>query len=157
MIRHLTIIASVLSLVSCATTGGGSDNYIYAISKGDKFVLKKAIPIPARQAHVILQDGNIENFANIDRYAPWCHFEVNTKGAQTISPDTFTVTKVSQHQPNVLPGTFNYYVKFDLGAANNENVRSLACGAWGSGTDKYLTFPQMQQALGSYFETPSRQ
>jgi len=141
-------------LMSCASSGGDSGNYIYAISKDDKFVLTKDINIPARNAHVILQDGKIEDFSNIDKYAPFCRFEVNTKGAQTIKPGTFTVTKVSQNQPVVLPGTFNYYVKFDLSAASNTNIRSLACGAWGSSTDTYLTFPQMQQALGNYFEIP---
>ena len=154
MARHLVIFACILYLASCASHSGGSGNYIYAISKGDTFVLKKNISISARKAHIILQDGKIEDFANIDKYAPFCRFEVNIKGAQTIKPDTFTVSKVSQHQPYVLPGTFNYYVKFDLGAANNQNVRSLACGAWGSSTDNYLTFSQMQQALGSYFEIP---
>ncbi|MGW8227613.1 MAG: hypothetical protein ACWGOW_01870 [Gammaproteobacteria bacterium] len=154
MTRLLGISCITSMLMSCASSGGGSGNYIYAISKGDTFVLKKDINIPARQAHVILQDGKIEDYANIDRYAPWCRFEVNTKGAQTIKPDTFTVTEVNQNQISVLPGTFNYYVKYDLSAANNKNVRNLACGAWGSSTDKYLTFPQMQQALGSYFEIP---
>lgn len=154
MNRHLIIFALTFSLVSCATSGGGSANYIYNIKKGDSFVLKKDINIPAREAHVIIQDGNIKNFSDIDKYAPWCRFEVNTKGAQTIKPETFTVTKVSQNQISVLPGTFNYYVKYDLSAANNKNVRSLACGAWGSSTDNYITFPQMQQALGNYFEIP---
>ena len=154
MARHLVIFALIFSSVSCASSGGGSGNYIYAISKGDKFVLKKDIKITARAAHVILQDGKIENLANIDKYAPFCRFEVNTKGEQTIKPDTMVITKVSQNQLEVLPYTYNYYVKFDLTAANNPNIRSLACGAWGSGTDRYLTFPQMQQALGSYFEIP---
>ena len=154
MARQLVILICAILLVSCASSRGGSGNYIYAISKGDRFVLKKDINISARKAHVVLQDGKIKNFANIDKYVPFCRFEVNTKGEQTTKPDTFTVTKVSQNQPEVLPYTYNYYVKFDLSAANNPNIRSLACGAWGSGTDRYLTFPQMQQALGSYFETP---
>ncbi len=155
MIRYFVISVCAILLAGCANSSGGSANYIYSISKGDKFVLKKDINIPARQAHIILQDGNIEDYANIDRYAPFCRFEVNTKGAQTIKPDSFTVTKVSQNQPVVLPGTFNFYVKFDLSAANNSNIRSLACGSWGSSTDTYLTFPQMQQALGNYFDIPA--
>ena len=154
MARHLVIYAFIFFLASCASSGGGSGNYIHTISKGDKFVLKKDINISARKAHVILQDGKIENFANIDKYAPFCRFEVNTKGQQTIKPATFTVTKVEQQQPEVLPRVYNYVVKYYLTAANNPNIRSLACGAWGSGTDRYLTFPQMQQALGSYFEIP---
>lgn len=154
MSRHFVIFIYAIFLVSCASSGGGSGNYIYAISKGDKFVLKKDINISTRKAHVILQDGKIENFANIDKYTPFCRFEVNTKGEQTIKPDTFTVTKVEQQQPEMLPRVYNYVVKYYLTAANNPNIRSLACGAWGSDTDRYLTFPQMQQALGSYFETP---
>ena len=154
MARYLVIYAFIFFLASCASSGGGSGNYIYAISKGDKFILKKDINISARKAHVILQDGQIENFANIDKYAPFCRFEVITKGEQIIKPDTMIITKVSQNQPEVLPSTYNYYVKFDLTAANNPNIRSLACGAWGSGSATYLTFPQMQQALGSYFEIP---
>lgn len=156
MNRHLVLFAFIFFLVSCASTSnsGGTGNYIYSIKKGETFVLKKDINITARKAHVILQDGTIKDFENTDKYAPWCRFEVNKLGAQTIKPDTFTVTEVHQNQINVLPGTFNYYVKFDLSAANNKNVRDLACGSWGSSTDKYLTFPQMQQALGSYFDIP---
>ena len=154
MARHLVIFILAIFLMSCASSRGGSGNYIYAISKGDEFVLKKDISISARDAHVLLQDGRIKKFANVDKYAPFCRFEVNTRGEQTIKPDTFIVTKVSQDEPEVLPYTYNYYVKFDLSAANNPDIRSLACGAWGSASDTYLTFPKMQQALGSYFETP---
>ena len=154
MTRHLVIFIFAIFLVSYASSGVGSGNYIYAISKGDKFVLKKDISIAVRDAHVLLQDGKIKKAANVNKYAPVCRFEVNTKGEQTIKPDTFTVTKVSQNEPEVLPDTYNYYVIFDLSAANNLNIRSLTCGAWGSGTDTYITFPQMQQALGNYFEIP---
>ena len=155
MIRHLVIIVLTAFLVGCASSGGGSGNYIYAIAEGDKFVLKQDLAIAARNAHVILQNGKIMNFANIDKYAPFCRFEVNTKGEQVIKPETFTVTKVSQKEPEVLPFVYNYYVKFDLNAVNNPNIRNLACGSWGSSTETYLTFPQMQQALGAYFDTPN--
>lgn len=154
MARHLVIFVLASLLMSCANSGGGSGNYIYGVSKGDKFVLKKDLAIGARDAHVLLQNGKIEKFANLDRYAPFCRFEVNTKGAQIIKPETFTVTKVEQQEPEVLPRVYNYIVKFHLSAPNNPNIRSLACGAWGSTSDTYLTFPKMQQALGSYFETP---
>lgn len=154
MARHIVIISLAAFLMGCASSGGGSGNYIYSVSKGDKFVLKQDIAIAAREAHVILQNGKIMNFANIDKYAPFCRFEVNTKGEQTIKPASFTVTKVEQQEPEMLPRVYNYVVKFYLTAANNPNIRSLACGAWGSSTDTYLTFPQMQQALGNYFETP---
>jgi hypothetical protein len=154
MARHLVIIIYTAFLVSCASSGTGTGNYIYAISKGDKFILKQDLAIAARDAHVLLQNGEIMKFANIDKYAPFCRFEVNTKGEQTIKPATFTVTKVTQQEPEVLPRVYNYIVKFNLSAPNNSNVRSLACGSWGSSTETYLTFPQMQQALGNYFEIP---
>ncbi len=153
MIQRFSLIFISTFIVSCASNAGSSGKYIYAISKGDQFVLKKDIHI-AREAHVILQNGKIMKFSDIDRYAPFCRFEVNTMGEQTIKPASFTVTKVTQHDPEVLPKVYNYTVKFDLTAANNPNIRSLACGSWGSTTETYLTFPQMQQALGDFFETP---
>jgi hypothetical protein len=155
MSRNLIISALIFPLMSCATVSDRSGTYIYDIKKGETFVLKKDINITARKAHVILQDGTIKDFENTDKYAPWCRFEVNKLGTQTIKPDTFTITDVEQNQVNVMPGTFNYYVKFDLSAPNNKNVLNIACGAWGSTQDWYLTFPQMQQALGGYFEIPS--
>ena len=103
---------------------------------------------------MLLQNGEILPYANIDKYAPYCRFTVNTKGEQTIRPDIMIVTKVSQMQPELFPG--NYYVEFDLKAANNPDIRSLACGAWGSAVNgTYLTYTQMQQALGSYFQIPA--
>ena len=62
---RLLFFAFIFFLVSCASSGSGSGKYIYAISKGDKFVLKKDLPIAARKAHVVLQDGKIENFAKV--------------------------------------------------------------------------------------------
>lgn len=150
MVRHLVLSTFVFILMSCAS-GGNSGNSISTITKGSKFVLKQGIAI--NSYHVHLQDGKIMNYANIDKYAPFCRFEVTTEGEQTIKPDTFTVTKVSLYEPQLFPG--NYYVKFDLTAVNNPRVRSLACGAWSSATDNaYISFAQMQQALGNYFEIP---
>ena len=41
MTRHLVIFTFAIILMGCASSGGGSGNYIYAISKGDKFILKR--------------------------------------------------------------------------------------------------------------------
>ena len=154
MTRHFFISIFITFLVSYASSSVASEKYIYKISKGDKFILKQDLAIAARDAHVLLQEGKIMKLANIDKYAPFCRFEVNTKGEQTIKPATFTVTKVSRHEPEVLPRVYNYAVEFRLTANNNPNIRSLSCGSWGSNTESYLTFSQMQQALGNYFETP---
>ncbi len=153
MILRFSLIIMSAFIVSYASNAGASGKYIYAVSKNDQFVLMKDIHI-AREAHVILQNGKIMKFSDIDKYAPFCRFEVNTKGQQTIKPATFKITRVTQHDPEVLPKVYNYTVKFDLTAANNPNIRSLACGSWGSTTETYLTFSQMQQALGDFFETP---
>ena len=154
MVRRLISFILTIFLMGYISNVFASGNYIYKISKGDKFVLKQDIAIAARDAHVLLQDGKVKRLSSIDKYAPFCRFEVNTKGEQTIKPDSLTVTKVSQNEPEVLPYIYNYYVKFDLSSAKDPNIRSLACGAWGSSTDTYITIPQMQQALGNYFETP---
>ena len=154
MSRQLLIIIFTAVLASYASSASSSSaNYIYNVKKGDKFALKKDINI-TRSAHVLLQNGEIMKFANIDKYAPFCRFEVNTKGDQTIKPATFTVTRVNLHEPEVLPRVYNYAVEFRLDANNDPHIRSLTCGAWGSNTESYITFPQMQHALGSYFETP---
>lgn len=148
------IVAFNIFLSGCASNNGGSGNYIYSISKGNKFVLNRNISIADGDSHVLLQNGEILPYANIDKYAPYCRFVVDTTGEQTIRPDIMTVTKVSQMQPQLFPG--NYYVEFDLRAANQPNIRSLACGAWDSAAGgAYLTYAQMQQALGSYFQIPA--
>ena len=154
MMRHLFIFAFGILLMSCASSREGSENYIYAISKGDKFVLKKDIAINTSDKHVYLQDGETKYYANVNKYAPFCRFAVTQEGAHTIRPTTITVTKVSQYQQLETTSIYNYSVKFDLSSAKNPNIQSLACGAWGSATDTYITFSQMQQALGNYFEIP---
>lgn len=152
--RHC--LSFVITIITVGFVGNSlaSGIYIYTISKGDKFILKQDITIAARDAHVLIQDGKITRAINIDKYAPFCRFEVNSKGKQTIKPASFIVSKVTQHEPEVLPYVYNYYVKFELGSSENPDIRSLACGAWGSSTDTYITFPEMQQALGNYFEVP---
>lgn len=154
MARYIVSFIFTVFLMAYVSSGVASEKYIYAISKGDKFVLKQDLAIAAGNAHAMLQNGKIMNIKDIDRYAPHCRFEVNTVGEQTIKPATFTVTKVTRHEPEVVRSVYNYAVLFVLTAANNPNIRSLACGSWGSGAFTYLTFPQMQQALGNYFEIP---
>lgn len=156
MFRYLIFFMIIVFLTSCASTAKEDDgrDYIYKISAGSKFVLKKDINIPARSASVNLQDGKTINYSDMDKYAPNCRFEVNKRGEQTIKPGTFTVTKVKQDNVYVMRGVHNFVVKFEL-KSSDPNIRSLLCGAWGDITsNNYITVPQMQQALGDYFETP---
>ncbi|MDH3947889.1 MAG: hypothetical protein OEU74_02905 [Gammaproteobacteria bacterium] len=146
------IFAFTIFLSSCARSGDSPGNYIYAISKGDKFVLKKDIAITTRDKHVYLQNGEIKFYANVDKYAPFCRFAVSQEGTHTIRPVSMRVTKAAIYQS--LENDFNYYVKFDVRAPNNPSITSLTCGAWGSFSDTHITFTQMQQALGNYFEIP---
>lgn len=146
------LFAFVILLSGCASGRDGSGNYIYTISKGDKFVLKKDITITTRDKHVYLQNGEIKFYWNIDKYAPFCRFAVTKEGRHTIRPVSMRVTKVAIYQP--IENDFNYYVKFDVRAPNNPSINSLSCGVWGSVTDTYITFTQMQQALGNYFDIP---
>ena len=157
MFRYLIFFMITVFLTSCASTHKDDDGraYIFKIPAGSKFVLKKDISIPARSASVNLQDGQPVNYSRMDKYAPNCRFEVNTRGEQTIKPGTFTVTRVKQDAVYVTRGVLNFVVKFDL-KADDTNIRSLMCGAWGStDANNYITVPQMQQALGDYFDTPT--
>jgi hypothetical protein len=157
MFRYLTISLFTVFLTSCASTAkeDGGKPYIYKIPAGSKFVLKKELSIPARAAHVDLQDGKTTKYSQMDKYAPNCRFEVNAKGEQTIKPATFTVTKVKQDSVYVTRGVLNYVVRFEL-KASDPNIRNLTCGAWGDTTsNNYITITQMQKALGDYFETPT--
>ena len=156
MSRYLTIFLTTFFLAGYAGSANAAEKqaYIYKIKPGTTFVLKKDLTIPERAAHVDLQDGKIKNYSAVDKYAPNCRFEVNTKGEQTIKPATFTVAKVKQSNEVVTRGTINYAVKFEL-KASDPNIRSITCGAWGSTTDGYVTVSQMQQAVGDYFDTPT--
>jgi hypothetical protein len=157
MFRYLIFFMISVFLTSCASTAKDDDGraYIYKIPAGSKFVLKKELSIPARSASVLLQEGKIAKSTQIDQYAPTCRFEVNKRGEQTIKPGTFTVTKVKQDAVYVTRGVLNYIVRFEL-QASDPNIRNLTCGAWGDTTsNNYITVPQMQQALGDYFETPT--
>jgi hypothetical protein len=159
MFRYLTLSLFTIFLIGCASSNKQDDGqaYIYKITAGSKFVLKKELSIPVRSASVLLQDGKIAKSTQVDQYAPNCRFEVNKRGEQTIKPGTFTVTKVKQDSIVVYRGVLNYVVKYEL-EAGDPNIRSLTCGAWGDTTATgYLTVPQMQQALGDYFETPELQ
>lgn len=149
------VFALAIFLSSCASSRDSAVNYIYEISKGDKFVLKKDIPIITRNRHVYLQDGELKHYANVNKYSPYCRFEVSQEGAHTVKPTSITITRVTQHQLLEPSFVFNNYVRFDLRAAQNPNIRGMTCGAWGSATDNYpMTYLQMQQALGNYFEIP---
>lgn len=156
MLRYSTVLVLVFLLIGCA---GMTRIYIPA---GTKFVQNKPVTIPTGDAHVMLQFGKITAASKLNRYEPFCRFEVNNLSstpAQVIEPGTYSVSGVETNMILVMSrNIYNFRTRMHLHDPSDPNIREMACGNWADfSIGDYLSIPQMQQALGSYFKivTPS--
>lgn len=151
MLRKSIILIFFVLLSGCSAF---STNYVPA---GTKIVQHQALTIPTGNAHVFLQYGKITTASKVNRYESHCRFEVNNLSAippQVIEPGTYSVTAVNLHMIMVIDmSVFNYITEMCLHDATNPNIRRISCGNWANtDTGNYLSTPEMQQALGDYFE-----
>ena len=156
MIRASILTISAASLISCAAIEKDQLRYISAVTPGEKFILNKPIDIQPREAHVYLQDGSIKDYNKLNTWVSYCRFEVNKLGKQTIQPVEMTVKSVEPSTTVSSRDVIRYFVKFDLDAKDNPNIRSLTCGSYQGTYGYYITYPEMDAALGSYITAPKQ-
>jgi hypothetical protein len=86
----------------------------------------------------------------------YCRFEVNKLGKQTIQPMEMPVKSVGPSTTVQGRGVIMYFVEFKLDVSGDPNIRSLTCGSYQDPMGNYITYPEMDKALGSYFDTPKQ-
>lgn len=155
----------------------------YQIPVGSRLVLKQSVQIPANTAHVFIQGGRVlppRAFNPVNQYYPNCKLEVGQVKpvSQTIAPDMFVVTRVTQNwyetrrAGSVLyasldrglyagvylgvgegddggPAMQNYVTSLYVHSDTQPQVYRLDCQEWQNPAEaEFLTLAQIRQALG---------
>ncbi len=152
-----------------------------AMVAGSQVQLNSEVQIAPRQARVFFQRGKMINKSQLDYYYPSCDIEVRrlSDEIQTVQRDTFTVTRVSSGQEQVVDSggvkvagfswgvgsgwggggllwrrgnSIHRYFRLDLHSEQQPDVMRLTCrGAWDdSPSARFPTSQETRIALGEY-------
>lgn len=146
------------------------------LAPGSVLVLTQELVIPSGLAAVYLQDGVVVPENNVRVRQPHCKFEVNTISeiTQTVKPDEFSISRFFIDRDYVLTGIRHYAsvgggdgdggpiaeiytVQMFLSSSQQPDVLRISCLHWEDPHDgQYLTFNQVQQAVGSIIQFKPR-
>lgn len=166
----LTLFIAVI-LPACAHYDEHDEtSYFYTVPEGSSLTLNRSVIILPEQVSVYMQDGRLIELALIDRYQPYCKFEVYriAETSRDVKPDRFTITRVVEDtemtsafpMPPVasfgfasgIPAVYTYSTYFSLHSDKQPDVFRMTCMHWESIIDDhYLTVPQMREAMGELF------
>lgn len=162
---------SLVILTACQSWHDPSENSpFYPIAVGSRLILKQPLSIPADRASVYIQRGRIVPYNGRDTYYANCQFELNTLKpfAQTVDPDEFTVSKVTQYiRLNHLYEPGRMYAQIGgkgdvssklyawmiyLRSSRQPDVLRMTCGRWDyPGAARQLTIQEIRNTLGDLF------
>lgn len=162
----------VAVLVGCAPAAHENLGPSYRILPGTMVALAEPLAVPAGQARVFLQGGEVRAKRRLAVYRPHCNFELRqvSDGSARIEPDHFTITDVRTGDEGVVmrpvlhpatfwqvegddhPGQVSRYVHYALRSARQPQVLRLTChgGFDFPGRAELPSLEDIRQALGRY-------
>lgn len=167
--RYATFVVFLaMILAACQPVEYPRDSPYYRIPLGSSLVLHQALPIPPRQARVIIQDGRLISRKQLDQYYPYCEFEIRTlsDSVQTIRPGRFRIHRLNKHmETSAKPVRYAslslfsfdkpliaYNTKMYLSSDNQPDVYRMSCMYWTDDSmDTHLTLQQIRHTLGDLF------
>jgi hypothetical protein len=166
--RRSVTLALLLLLGACRATSyvGNEDSPYYPVPAGSKLTLHSEIAIPANQAGVFLQGGQILPFSQVNPYHPHCKFELRRPRAspQPVAPDEFTITRTVQEITHSVRADYRhlarrddggssvrtYATRMDLRSEKQPDVFRLTCGQWEYPPfERHVTINEIRKALGN--------
>jgi hypothetical protein len=150
--KKLVFIGLTLFLAGCQTTATTDVNSIwFKIRPGSTLVLNQPVEIPAGEAHIDLQNGQLSE--GVDEYTVSCRFEVENLGPQTVRPDTFQITDASDSQEWISqPDIMRFYKVLRLESGAQPEVLKLVCQDWdGPLQGRPVSVGEIEKAVGAYF------
>lgn len=178
MRRWLPVLLALLVQGCTSTAVYEPSSLWYYISVGSVVELHEELVVPLRYTRVYLQDGEVWGYGQVDKYYPFCNFEVwdrKETDEQVIKPDRFIVTKVEQGWRRIVgldhhqlagaamrnrfrhwiiwkdgPDDINRYWHYWLGSDTQPNVMRLTCyGGQGEWhAARQPTLSQVREHLG---------
>jgi hypothetical protein len=135
-------------------------SYLQALPAGTILRLQQNIDIAPDKARTYFQHGKQAGLSVIDKYQPWCEFEIKTlmETTQTIHADNFAIYKLVNQRSGLLDGAgfgsmANTLEEFSttlyLQSDSQPDVFRLIClHRRGTGMQTYLRLSDIQSALG---------
>ena len=142
----------VLLLAGCQTTATTDVNSIwFKVRPGSRLVLNQPVDIPAGEAHIDLQNGQLSD--GVDEYTVNCRFRIENLGPHTVTPDSFLITDASDSQEWVSqPDMMRFYKELRLKSERQPEVLKLVCQDWGGPLQgRPISIGEIQKAVGDYF------
>jgi hypothetical protein len=143
---------AVVILASCRTTDTRDESSIdFRIKPGSRLILNDKLVLPSDRRRVYLQFGRVMKKREED-FSVGCYFRVLNEDTTVIEPDTFTITKVTNYQEDVLEGEITDYItELKLESATQPQVLKMSCHKWdASSLGRPPTFVQIKRAVGLY-------
>ena len=172
--RQFLTALLIIAISACAQTPVRDvSSVFYSIPAGSVLRLNQPLQIAPESVSVFMQHGNLIAEPLIDRYQPYCKFELYTmsEAARQVAPDTFVIEKVvdeteltTQLTPPAArllaglmlvsdtPSIYTYTTHLYLHSEVQPDVYRLSCMHWEDvQDDNYLTVSQMREAMGDIF------
>jgi hypothetical protein len=120
MIRNIfSVLATFVLLAGCQSPQvRDQDSPNFLPPKGSLIILHDDMQIPPQSARVFLQRGRLVGYNDVDRYYPWCAFEVNdvSDSTQILHANTFKIYRVYIRTEQVVDNTKTQLAKLIVGA-----------------------------------------
>ncbi len=169
------LTALLISIIAaCAQTPvRDASSVFYSIPAGSVLRLNQPLQIAPQSVSVFMQHGNLIAEPLIDRYQPYCKFELYSmsEAPRQVAPDLFVIEKVvdeteltTQLTPPAAgllaglmlvsdtPSIYTYATHLYLHSDIQPEVYRLSCMHWEDvQDDNYLTVAQMREAMGDLF------
>lgn len=178
--RHVAVLALVLLLAACQTTAyqGNENSPFYLVPVGSRLLLNRAVTVPANDAGIYIQNGEVaRSFWGVKSHYPYCALDMRKRleTPQTVQPDEFTITRVSQETVYSVRGdhmrlarlpfvhvadtdqgdgaTFQIYATLmTLRSERQPDVLRLTCAQWQyPPLQQHVTINEMRKTLGDLF------
>jgi len=172
-VRSVAGLLVSLGLVACQSVGTGTTGYFSnPVSVGTELELVETLHVPAGRARVYLQGGEVQRYADIDQYQPFCYFLMNAPSplARDIQPAVFRTLSVDLREQDVRlatplrvvhggvigssdgPGVIAFETHMRLNLQGQSDPERLVCsGAFASpGEAAPIRLAEMRLALGSW-------
>ena len=161
-LRHASLLVIFSVLLGCQSTPT-------ATSPIATLVLNERLTVPADRAAVAVQAGDVMDGNRVDRYRPYCRFELThlSGAARQIAPRRFAIVRRYETVPAARapqglryaglmsasgdPSYLVFATVFEL-AANDAGLSRLSCQHWEVPTPnppRHLTQDEISSALGT--------
>ena len=173
--RQFLTALLIIAISACAQTQARDvSSVFYSIPVGSVLRLNQPLQIAPESVSVFMQRGQLIAESLVDRYQPYCKFELYSMSdaPRTVLPDTFVIKKVvdetelTTQLPTKLasyrvaglmlvsdtPSIYTYTTHLYLHSETRPDVYRMSCMHWEDiQDDNYLTVAQMREAMGTLF------